>query len=83
MLNQPPQGHREVMALISSDDSIPLPEPDFFNVHHRIANILDARGIGARIEAKIEASQSDPENLSPDGTTDLGSILRRKMLMDF
>lgn len=70
------------MTLVSSDDNIPLPEPEFFNVHHRIAKILDASGIGARIEAEIEDSQMDPENLRPDGSTDLGSILRRKMLIN-
>ncbi|KAI3543660.1 hypothetical protein CABS01_01720 [Colletotrichum abscissum] len=82
LLNKPPQGHREIMTLISSDNSIPLPEPEFFKVHHRIAKILDVSGIGARIEAEIEDSQSDPENLSPDGSTDLESILFRKMLIN-
>ncbi|KXH44485.1 hypothetical protein CSIM01_08771 [Colletotrichum simmondsii] len=45
LLNQPPQGHREVMTLISSDNSIPLPEPEFFKVHHRIAKILETLNI--------------------------------------
>ncbi|KAI3534466.1 hypothetical protein CSPX01_12083 [Colletotrichum filicis] len=79
---QPPEGHREVMTLVSSDNSIPLPKPEFFNVHYRIAKILYVSGIGARIEAEIEDSQSDPVNLSPDGSTDLESILCRKMLIN-
>ncbi|KAJ0321854.1 hypothetical protein COL5a_009038 [Colletotrichum fioriniae] len=80
--HQPPEGHRKVMTLVSSDNSIPLPKPEFFRVHYRIAKILYVSGIGARIEAEIEDSQSDPENLSPDGSTDLESILFRKMLIN-
>ncbi|KZL85526.1 hypothetical protein CI238_04621 [Colletotrichum incanum] len=79
---RPPQGHQEVMTLASSDHNFPLPEPESFRVHYQIANILHVSGIRAEIEAETEASWSDPENLNPDGSTDLGSILHRKMLMN-
>ncbi|KAF3806886.1 hypothetical protein GCG54_00007136 [Colletotrichum gloeosporioides] len=79
---KPPQGHREVMTLVSFDNRYPLPEPEFFRAHYQIAKILDATGIGVNIEAEINASYYDPENLSPDGSTDLGSILKRKMLLN-
>ncbi|KAH9232599.1 hypothetical protein K456DRAFT_1725902 [Colletotrichum gloeosporioides 23] len=79
---KPPQGHREVMTLVSFDNRYPLPEPEFFRAHYEIAKILDTTGIGVKIEAEINASYHDPENLSPDGSTDLASILKRKMLLN-
>ncbi|KAK1967176.1 hypothetical protein LY78DRAFT_576915 [Colletotrichum sublineola] len=79
---QPPPGHRDLMILRSSDNNFPLPDPDYFRVHYTIAKILDVSGIGEEIEAEISASRLDPENLNPDGSTDLGAILCRKMLMN-
>ncbi|KAH0420174.1 hypothetical protein CcaCcLH18_14149 [Colletotrichum camelliae] len=78
---KPPPGHREVMTLVSFDDRYPLPEPEFFRADYQIASILDASGIGAKIRREIYASDRDPENLNPDGSTDLGSIIKRKMLL--
>lgn len=70
------------MTLVSFDNRYPLPEPEFFRAHYEIAKILDTTGIGVKIEAEINASYYDPENLSPDGSTDLASILKRKMLLN-
>ncbi|KAK1973642.1 hypothetical protein LZ30DRAFT_732563 [Colletotrichum cereale] len=70
------------MTLVASSNSFPLPDPEFFWVHHQIAQILEVSGIGAKMEAEVEASRRDPANLHPDGSTDLGAILSRKMLMD-
>ncbi|KAK1654590.1 hypothetical protein BDP81DRAFT_457409 [Colletotrichum phormii] len=78
----PLRDNQDVMSLVSSDDDIPLPEPEFFMVHRRVAKVLKISGIRARIEAEIKASSLDPEELNPDGSTDVGSILRRKMLLD-
>ncbi|KAK2018325.1 hypothetical protein LZ32DRAFT_634838 [Colletotrichum eremochloae] len=78
----PLEPDRDIMTLVASSNSFPLPNPDFFWVHHQIAQILEVSGIGAKIEAEIKASQRDPANPNPDGSTDLGAILSRKMLMD-
>lgn len=70
------------MTLVSMAPNIPLPDPEFFRTHYQISKILDVSGIGADIEAEVEAGLWDPDNLNSDGSTDLESILRRKMLMN-
>ncbi|WDK11428.1 hypothetical protein CGRA01v4_02707 [Colletotrichum graminicola] len=70
------------MTLVASRDSFSLPDPEFFSVHYQITQILEVSGIGAKMEAEIEASERDPANLNPDGSTDLGAIISRKMLMN-
>ncbi|KAL0938488.1 uncharacterized protein CTRU02_205098 [Colletotrichum truncatum] len=86
LLNNAPEGHQEVMTLTSWDDKFPLPEPEFFRAHYQIAKILDASGIGADLQAEMEAEmegfRNDPENLNPDGSTDVVSILCRKFMMN-
>ncbi|KAF6812981.1 hypothetical protein CSOJ01_04814, partial [Colletotrichum sojae] len=63
--NEPPEGHREVMALVSSsshsdnDDekiSLPLPEPELFRAHCQIAKILRATGVGREMDEVMSAS---------------------------
>ncbi|KAM0437515.1 hypothetical protein ACHAPT_001879 [Fusarium lateritium] len=71
-----------IMELKSSDPSVPMPSPEYFKVHHRIAQILEVSGIGHAVEEELDAATFDPENMSPDGSTDIASIIRRKMLMD-
>ncbi|KAK2031339.1 hypothetical protein LX32DRAFT_681176 [Colletotrichum zoysiae] len=77
-----PPGHEDVMTLVSSNDAFPLPDPDYLWVHYQITQILAVSGIGAKIEAEIKASQEDPTTPNPDGSTDLGAIVCRKMLID-
>ncbi|CCF34950.1 hypothetical protein CH063_06849, partial [Colletotrichum higginsianum] len=78
----PPQGHQDVMTLSSKDPRYPLPDPEFFRAHCQVSAILEASGIGHLIDAELGAAEEDPENLDPNGSTDVGSILRRRMLMD-
>ncbi|KAF6831058.1 hypothetical protein CPLU01_06994 [Colletotrichum plurivorum] len=63
----PPEGHREVMTLISScssspdddDDEnpqLPLPEPELFRTHCQIAKILKATSLGREIDEVMSAS---------------------------
>ncbi len=72
----------EVVDLTSKDPSIPLPNSIFLNVHFRITEILSVSGIGQRAKDVMEKGTWDSENIDPSGSTDLGSILCRKMLMD-
>ncbi|KAF6844881.1 hypothetical protein CMUS01_00678 [Colletotrichum musicola] len=58
----PPEGHREVMTLVSSlsdDDEnpqLPLPEPELFRTHYQIAKILKVTGVGREIDEVMSAS---------------------------
>ncbi|KAK1993106.1 hypothetical protein LX36DRAFT_693887 [Colletotrichum falcatum] len=79
---QPPRGHREVMTLVSSDNHFPLAEPEFFRVHYQIAKILQLTGIRQRFHAELNAFKYDPGHLSPDGSTDVGAILHRRLLVN-
>ncbi|KAL7627193.1 hypothetical protein AAE478_003969 [Parahypoxylon ruwenzoriense] len=74
-------GVPDVITLASNDPSVPLPNPKYFWVHFRIAEILDASGIREKIEDAWEKEAWDSENIEPSGSIDIGSILSRKMLM--
>lgn len=60
----PPEGHREVMTLVSSsspssddkENSLPLPGPEHFRTHYQIAKILQVTGIGREIDEVMSAS---------------------------
>lgn len=67
--------------MTSNDPSVPLPNPKYFWVHFRVAEILEISGIGEKITDAMENEDWDPENIEPSGSTDIGSILSRKMLM--
>jgi len=68
------------IALTPKDPSVPLPNPGFLRVHFRVAEILEASGLGRAIIDAMEKVTWDPENLDPGGSSDIGSILSRKML---
>lgn len=59
---------------------MPLPNREYLLVHFRIAEILDVSGVGKKIEDALDEGLLDAENMKPDGSTDIGSILSRKML---
>ncbi|OAA55875.1 hypothetical protein SPI_08082 [Niveomyces insectorum RCEF 264] len=75
-------GVPEVVTLASGDPTVPLPDPEYFRVHLRISEILDASGIREKINDAWEKEGWDPENPEPDGSTDVGTIFSRKMLMN-
>ncbi|KAK2012833.1 hypothetical protein LZ32DRAFT_628617 [Colletotrichum eremochloae] len=81
-LAEPPRDHEDIMTLVSSNNSFLLPEPEFFKTHYQITKILHISGIKEKINSEIRASKSDPEDINPDGSTDLGAILHRKMLLN-
>jgi hypothetical protein len=70
------------MHLVSQVPSIPLPEREYFEVHHRIGQILEVSGIGREIEREMEMAEDDVENMDPRGSTDIGLLVSRRMLMD-
>ncbi|KAJ4864400.1 hypothetical protein T069G_00930 [Trichoderma breve] len=73
---------REYVQFISHDHQLPLPAKDFLKTHYRIGEILQVSGIGRKIEDELDNSLDDPLNLRRDGSTDLWSILERKMLIN-
>ncbi len=66
---------------MSHDPTIPLPHADYFDTHCRIAEILNASGLGV----KLDIWKDDPSyflaHLAEDGSTDIESILNRRVLM--
>jgi HNH endonuclease len=60
--------------------SIPMPNPEYFKVHHIISQILEVSGLGDEIESVLEAAEFDA-NLHPNGSSDVWSLLSRKMLI--
>ncbi|KAI2626518.1 hypothetical protein GGR54DRAFT_637090 [Hypoxylon sp. NC1633] len=70
----------KIVTLKSRDPSVQLPNPAYIWVHYRIAEILDVSGIGKKIEDTWKECIWDPDNIEPYGSTDIGSVLSRKML---
>ncbi|SPO06347.1 uncharacterized protein DNG_09036 [Cephalotrichum gorgonifer] len=73
----------ETATMRSQDPKVPLPRPEFFQVHFTVASILDVTGLGARMNAFL-----DPEfweeahgHAKADGSTDLATLVERKMLI--
>lgn len=72
-----------IILLQQHDPTIPLPRPEFLKVHHIISQILDVSGLGDEIEMRLEmAEEAARTNLSPDGSSDVGLLLSRRMLME-
>ena len=69
-----------MITITSSDSSIPLPDDDYLVVHCRVAEILEVSGLWRKFDDALEDGRWDPENVDPNGFTDLGSIISRKML---
>ncbi|KAK3347063.1 hypothetical protein B0T25DRAFT_584124 [Lasiosphaeria hispida] len=66
-----------IIQLEQHDASIPMPDPDYFKVHHIISQILEVSGLGCEIDELLEAA----ENLDPYGSSNLGLMLSQKMLI--
>ncbi|KAK0710148.1 hypothetical protein B0T26DRAFT_724201 [Lasiosphaeria miniovina] len=69
-----------IITFTSNDPSVPLPDPKYLWCHFRVAEILEVSGIGQKITDTMDSEAWDPENIDPNGSTDIGSILSRKML---
>lgn len=73
----------QTVVLRSRESEVPLPDPEFFRVHFVVASILHVSGFGARINAFL-----DPEfwegvhgAAKADGSTDLGALVEKRMLI--
>ena len=78
----PPKSGSAIIQLDHKNPSIPLPDKEFFKVHHRIAQILQVSGVGREIDDEVEKAEEGPRNLDPNGSTDVGLLISRRMLMD-
>lgn len=74
----PPLPLDEIVSLASEDPEARAPSPGFLDVHAQVARILEVSGIGGEIQHNLQLSY--PENIDPDGSTDLGDILSRQLL---
>lgn len=72
----------DVVNLQSCDPSVPLPDPDYLSTHCRIAEILEASGLGWKIEQSLDMAGGQCGVVDPNGSTDLGSIISRRLLLD-
>ncbi|KAK3936961.1 hypothetical protein QBC46DRAFT_268572 [Diplogelasinospora grovesii] len=71
------------LTFISHDQSVPAPDGDFLNTHYVIGKILHVIGLINKFP-RIRGSPDDNIiNLRQDGSTDLGKILSRRLLMDW
>lgn len=65
------------------EQSIPMPDPNLLRVHYIVTQILLESGLGDSIDSALDDSRSLLcDNIAPDGSTDLGYILRSVMLTD-
>jgi hypothetical protein len=71
----------DIITLTSNGTDVPPPNDKFLFLHFRIAEILAVSGVGEKIEAALNESCLDIDNIRPDGSTDIESILSGKMLM--
>lgn len=65
--------------------AVPLPDPDFFRFHLQLAKILDETGIRRKISRVCSENQAEAVkqySIAADGSTDIGQILRKRMLLD-
>ena len=60
--------------------NIPMPNPEYFKVHHIISQILEVSKLGDEIENVLERAEFDT-NLCPNGSSDVWALLSRKMLI--
>ncbi|EFQ28564.1 uncharacterized protein GLRG_03708 [Colletotrichum graminicola M1.001] len=51
--------------LVSSDNNFPPHKTEFSRARYQIAKILDTSGNGAKVEAEMKVSWSDPEKSEP------------------
>jgi hypothetical protein len=64
----------------AADSSVPLPSPILLRAHYAIAKILQVSGVGDKIDILIYESGFD-RNIEPDGSSDIMSIIGRRLLM--
>jgi hypothetical protein len=78
----PPKSSTAIIHLESHVPGIPLPDREYFKLHHRIGQILEVSGIGLEIEREIDMAEWDAENVHPSGSTDIGVSVSRRMLIN-
>ena len=72
---------RDVVTFTSEDPSLPLPSPTLLQAHYAISNILDVSGIGRKISIIVDAAEIEATtSIHPNGSTDLASIISRRLL---
>ncbi|PNP59324.1 hypothetical protein THARTR1_00814 [Trichoderma harzianum] len=66
-----------------SDPAVAMPDPNLLRLHYQVSMILQESGIRERYERTMrENGDNLIEDIQPDGSTDLGSILSNKLLTD-
>ncbi|KAK5654003.1 hypothetical protein OQA88_7680 [Cercophora sp. LCS_1] len=70
-----------LIHLEQHDADIPMPDPEYFKVHHIISQILEVSGLGREIDKLLEAAAEAAENIDPNGSSDLGLLLSQRMLI--
>lgn len=69
-----------------NDPHARMPEPDLVRFHRQVGRILHETGIGSKIQTAWTELDDDGEirgtTLATDGSTDVGLLLRQKMLLD-
>ncbi|KAK0622551.1 hypothetical protein B0T14DRAFT_425802 [Immersiella caudata] len=66
-----------IICIEQHDADIPMPDPEYFKVHHIISQVLEVSGLGREIDELLEAA----DTLDPNGSSDLGLLLSQKMLI--
>lgn len=69
------------IQLEQNDATVPMPDPEYLKLHYIISQILDVSGLGDEIEKLMGKPDTDDDPIAWDGSTDLGSIICRKMLI--
>jgi hypothetical protein len=78
-----PKGGTPVVEFFCSDNRIPMPDPDFLQVHFIISQILHVSEFGQKISwAMDQRIFLDCHGLNPSGSTDVGNLLSKLMLTD-
>jgi hypothetical protein len=72
----------DTVTFTSHDDKVPLPDPDFLTVHCTIAKIVKVSGLRKKLRPPDPFAESEPRHLHPNGSTDIGGMLRRQLLID-
>lgn len=60
------------------DADVPMPDPEYFEVHQMIAQILEASGLGREIDELLEAAEEEGEDL--EESSDRGLLVSQRML---
>ncbi len=73
---------RPPISVLRFRKKVKSPQPDYelLKAHYCVAEILAVSGIGVKIDKLEDMAQLDAEDINPDGSTDLASILGARML---